>query len=280
MEQQYLDTLANIMVNGIDTQDRTGVGSRSVFGISMRHDLNQGFPLLTTKRLSWRAIVGELLWFIEGSSDVNRLSELTHGTPGEKTIWHANVQVPVWQQRALSESDAGRIYGVQWRNWRGSDGQVVDQLTQLIEGIQKDPVGRRHILTAWQPAEFHQMCLPPCHVLSQFYVRNGRISCQMYQRSADFFIGVPYNIASYSLLTHLIAQVCGLEVGEFIHVMGDAHVYHNHFDQVDIQSFRKPYSLPKLKLNININDIEKFTPTDIELIDYQCHPIIKAPMAV
>jgi thymidylate synthase len=280
MEKQYLDTLKNILESGVDTDDRTGVGSRSIFGVQMRHDLNQGFPALTTKKLAWRAVVGELLWFIEGSSDIDRLSELTHGVTGKQTIWHANALDPNWVRNADFDGDAGRIYGVQWRDWRGSYNNKIDQLHLLIKDIQYNPHSRRHILTAWNPDDLGQMCLPPCHVLSQFYVRNGKLSCQMYQRSADWFLGIPFNIASYSLLTHMIAQVCGLGVGEFVHVIGDAHVYHNHMDQVKEQLTRTPLPLPTVWLNPDIKDINHFTPNDIKLIDYQCHPAIAAPMAV
>ena len=280
MDQVYLDTLRRVMTEGADVNDRTNTGCRSLFGVSMRHDLDSGFPALTTKRLAWRAVVGELLWFIEGSSDIDRLSELTHGVTGKHTIWHDNALAPAWLNRVQQRGDAGAIYGVQWRHWRGANGAKIDQLERLIEGIRTNPQGRRHILTAWNPAELDQMCLPPCHILSQFNVSNGRLSCQMYQRSADMFLGVPFNIASYSLLTHMIAQVCDLAVGDFIHVIGDAHVYHNHFAQVETQLTRAPFALPTLRLNRSVTDITKFTPSDIELEGYQCHPAISAPMAV
>jgi thymidylate synthase len=265
---------------GVYEQDRTGVGSRSIFGVHMRQDLSQGFPLLTTKKMAWRSIVGELLWFIQGSSDIERLSELTHGVRGKQTIWHANAQSPDWVTKANQPGDAGRIYGVQWRDWQGVDGVQVDQLADLIQGLRTNPHSRRHLLTAWNPAELNQMCLPPCHVLSQFYVRNGRLSCQLYQRSSDWFLGIGFNLASYSLFTHMIAQVCGLQVGEFIHVSGDAHIYHNHFDQVQEQLTRTPLPLPTLWLNPEITDINKFTQADIKIVDYRSHSAIAAPMAV
>lgn len=280
MDQIYLDTLRYIMNEGTDVDDRTGTGCRSMFGVSMRHDLSTGFPALTTKKLAWKSVVGELLWFIEGSRNIHRLSELTHGVPDKTTIWHANALSESWLPKTAFGGDTGRIYGTQWRSWLGSHGVQVDQLARLIEGIKKDPHGRRHIITAWQPAELNYMCLPPCHILSQFYVRKGKLSCQMYQRSADMFLGVPFNIASYSLFTHMIAQVCGLGVGEFIHVIGDAHIYHNHFQQVKEQLDRIPFALPTLHLNPKITNIDDFTPKDIELKDYQCHPTIQADMAV
>lgn len=279
MEQQYLNLLNDIMLRGIDTDDRTGVGSRSIFGVQLRHDLSTGFPALTTKRLAWQAVVGELLWFIEGSSDIRRLSELTHGVPDRTTIWHANALAPNWLPNAKFPGDAGRIYGVQWRRWQGAQGAEIDQLAQLIDGIKQNPASRRHILTAWQPAELDQMCLPPCHTLSQFWVRQGRLSCQLYQRSADLPLGIPFNIASYSLLTHMIAQVCDLEVGEFIHVIGDAHIYHNQFDGVQEQMTRNPYSLPTLWINPEVTSLWDFKPSDFALVDYQHHPAINFPFA-
>lgn len=280
MEQQYLNLLNDIMLRGIDTDDRTGVGSRSIFGVQMRQDLSTGFPALTTKRLAWSAVVGELLWFIEGSSDIRRLSELTHGVPDRNTIWHANALAPSWLPRAKFHGDAGRIYGVQWRRWQNSQGAEIDQLAQLIDGIKQNPASRRHVLTAWQPAELDQMCLPPCHILSQFWVRQGRLSCQLYQRSQDVFLGGPFNIASYSLFTHMIAQVCDLEVGEFIHVVGDAHIYSNHMNQVKEQLTRTPLPSPTLWLNPDIKNITDFTRDDIKLLNYQSYPPIIAPMAV
>lgn len=279
MEQQYLNLLNHILERGIDTDDRTGVGSRSIFGVQMRHDLSTGFPALTTKRLAWQAVVGELLWFIEGSSDIRRLSELTHGVPDRNTIWHANALAPSWLPNAKFDGDAGSIYGVQWRRWQSAQGVEIDQLDQLVHNIRHNPHSRRHILTAWQPAELDQMCLPPCHILSQFWVREGKLSCQLYQRSADFPLGIPFNIASYSLLTHMIAQVCDLGVGEFVHVIGDAHIYHNQFDGVREQLTRKPFPLPIVWINPDVTSLWDFKPSDFKLVDYQHHPTIHFPFA-
>lgn len=298
--QQYLNDIKYILDNGTDAMDRTGTGTRSVFGMQTRYDLTQGFPAITTKKLAWKAVVSELLWFIEGSGDERRLAEILHGTrdPAKKTIWTDNAVAPYWAPKAEYPGDLGRVYGVEWRHWykysvekdlgpahRGGtrlavDRTEVDQLVELVEGIKKDPQGRRHILTAWNPGELDQMALPPCHCLAQFYVRNSRLSCQLYQRSSDFFLGVPFNIASYALLTHLIAQVCGLSVGDFVHTHGDAHVYHNHIEQVNEQLSRVPYELPDLWLNPTVTDITKFTMADIALLDYKSHDAIKAPMAV
>jgi len=238
---------------------------------------------VTTKKLAWRSVVSELLWFLEGSGDENRLREILHGSrDSEKsTIWTANATAPYWQAKAKYEGDLGRVYGVQWRHWqRPFMNSNVDQLERLIEGIKTDPNGRRHILTAWNPGELDKMALPPCHIMAQFYVANGKLSCQMYQRSCDMFLGVPFNIASYSLLTHMIAQVCDLEVGEFVHTLGDAHIYSNHVEQVKEQLQREPLPAPQLRLNPDIKDITKFTMQDIELINYQSHAAIKAEMAV
>lgn len=279
IEKQYLQGLVQILNTGIDTEDRTGVGSRSIFGVQMRHNLNEGFPALTTKKLAWKSVVGELLWFIEGSRNLQRLSELTHGVPDKTTIWHANALSPQWLPKAAFTGDTGRIYGTQWRSWLGSHGVQVDQLAQLIEDLKKNPYSRRHILTAWQPAELDRMCLPPCHILSQFYVRNNQLSCQLYQRSGDFPLGIPFNIASYSLLTHMIAQVCGLGVGEFIHVVGDAHIYLNQFDGVQEQLVRSCYELPTLWINPDVKSIDGFKPNDFKLINYQHHPAIQFPFA-
>lgn len=280
MEHLYLSMLRQILQTGIDSDDRTGVGSRSVFGVQMRHDLSTGFPLLTTKKMAWRAIVGELLWFIEGGRSIHRLSELTHGDPNKTTIWHANALDPKWLPKAEFSGDTGTIYGVQWRSWHGSHGTPIDQLAQLIDGIKTNPLSRRHILTAWQPAELDSMCLPPCHIMSQFYVRNGKLSCQMYQRSQDAFLGGPFNIASYSLFTHMIAQVCDLDVGELIITVGDCHIYLNHIAAVTEQLQRAPLPLPTLWLNPDIKHIDDFTPNDIKIENYQHHAAIQAPMAV
>ncbi len=296
----YLDALAKVLNEGTVKDDRTGVGTISCFGMQQRYNLSAGFPAVTTKKLAWKSVVSELLWFIEGSGDEKRLREILHGSAeSEKTtIWTANATAPYWQSRAEYDGDLGRVYGVQWRHWRryieqkdmgpahlggtrvAADRHEVDQLANLIEGIKQDPHGRRHILSAWNPGELDAMALPPCHTFAQFYVANGKLSCQMYQRSCDMFLGVPFNIASYSLLTHMIAQVCGLGVGEFVHVLGDAHIYSNHVEQVKEQLGREPLPCPTLWLNPNVTDIDKFTMSDIELKDYQHYAPIKAEMAV
>jgi thymidylate synthase len=303
--QTYENALRDVLENGVTRDDRTGVGTVSRFGMQQRYDLSQGFPAVTTKKLAWKSVVGELLWMIEGSGDERRLAEITHGTrEGTVTIWTPNALAPYWKPRAKFEGDLGRVYGVQWRRWRaikpresegtfqdsfgnayrrtGNNVEVreVDQLRQLIEGIKADPYGRRHILTAWNPGELDAMALPPCHCFAQFYVENGKLSCQMYQRSCDMFLGVPFNIASYSLLTHMIAQVCGLDVGEFVHVLGDAHIYLDHVEQVKEQLTREPLPAPTLWLNPDITDITRFTMADIRLDNYQSHEAIRAKMAV
>lgn len=290
-EEAYLTTLKDILKTGEHRPDRTGVGTISKFGVQMRFDLEQGFPAVTTKKLAWKACVSELLWFIEGSGDEYRLREILHGQRySEKTtIWTDNTTADYWVKKKLKRhaGDLGRIYGVQWRKWRkpllrvNTVGlQNHDQLQTLIDGIKTDPYSRRHIITAWNPGEIELMALPPCHVMSQFYVSNGKLSCHMYQRSADMFLGVPFNIASYALFTHMLAQVCGLTVGELIISIGDAHIYENHLDQVNEQLARKPLPLPTLILNDNINIIERFTMADVTLENYKCHDAIKAPMAV
>ena len=302
--KQYLDALKHVLNNGQEVADRTGVGTLSCFGMQQRYDLSQSFPAVTTKRLAWRACVGELLWMIEGSGSERRLAEITHGTAdGKSTIWTPNAEADYWKPRAKFEGDLGRVYGVQWRHWctpvehkqetfKDDFGnsynrqgllhvEEVDQLMNLINGIKQDPHGRRHIISAWNPGELKDMALPPCHVLAQFYVsKDRRLSCQMYQRSCDLFLGVPFNIASYSLLTHLIAQVCNLEVGEFVHVLGDAHIYLNHIEQVKEQLDREPLPAPQLLLNPDITDIDKFTMADITLEGYTSHASIRAEMAV
>jgi len=299
----YLHALHEVLETGIARTDRTGTGTISVFGMQQRYDLSRGFPAVTTKKLAWRAVVGELLWMIEGSGDERRLAEITHGTrEGNATIWTPNALAPYWKPRAKFDGDLGRVYGVQWRHWRvpvehqaetftdsfgatyNRQGALhikeVDQLTQLIEGIRADPYGRRHILTAWNPGELDSMALPPCHCFAQFYVADGKLSCQMYQRSCDMFLGVPFNIASYSLLTHMIAHVCNLQVGEFVHVLGDAHIYLDHVEQVKEQLKRGPFPAPQLLLSPGIDDITKFTMGDIVLHNYQSHGAIKAKMAI
>ena len=287
----YLNALKNILENGDDRPDRTGVGTRGIFGLQMRFDLTEGFPAITTKKLAWKACVSELLWFIEGSGDENRLKEILHGErySEKKTIWSDNASAPYWVNKRLQRhpGDLGRVYGVQWRRWRKPlvrINKVVlqnhDQLLELIDGIKNDPYSRRHIITAWNPGELDLMALPPCHMMSQFYVSNGKLSCQMYQRSADMFLGVPFNIASYALFTHMLAQVCNLEVGDLIITIGDAHIYNNHFDQVKEQLSREPLPLATLQLNSEISVITDFEMEDIELAGYQSHDAIKAPMAV
>jgi len=272
--RQYLDALKYILENGIDKPNRTGVPSRAVFGMQMRYRMSDGFPAITTKKLAFNPVKAELLWFLHGSSDVKKLNELgAH-------IWDANAEASYWKPKARFEGDVGRIYGVQWRSWRAPDGREIDQIKEVVERIKKDPYDRRLIVTAWNPGEIDQMALPPCHAFSQFYVANGELSLQMYQRSCDMFLGVPFNIASYSLLLHMVAQVTGLKPGEFVHTLGDAHIYHNHFDQVKEQLGREILPLPKLSLNPDIKDIDSFTMDDIQLVDYQSHPAIKAPMAV
>lgn len=290
-EHAYLNALKDILATGEHRPDRTGVGTISKFGVQIRFDLSQGFPAVTTKKLAWRAVVSELLWFIEGSGDENRLKEILHGNrySDKKTIWSDNATAPYWTNKRLQRhaGDLGRVYGVQWRKWRAPLVRInkvvlqnCDQLLNLIDGLKKDPYGRRHIITAWNPGELELMALPPCHMMSQFYVSNGKLSCSMYQRSADMFLGVPFNIASYALFTHMIAQACGFEVGELIITLGDAHIYTNHVDQVKEQLARKPLPLPELKLNPVVKDVTGFTMDDIELVNYNSHDPIKAPMAV
>jgi len=289
--QQYLDCLAQVLENGEARPDRTGTGTLSIFGLQMRFNLGDGFPAVTTKKLAWRSVVSELLWFIEGSGDEYRLREILHGEryTDKTTIWTDNAQADYWVNKRLQRhpGDLGRVYGVQWRRWRKPlvrINKVVlqnnDQLLELIAGIKSDPYGRRHIITAWNPGELDLMALPPCHMMSQFYVSNGRLSCQMYQRSADMFLGVPFNIASYALFTHMIAQVCNLDVGELIITFGDAHIYNNHITQVKEQLSRKPLALPTLSLNPEITVITDFGMEDIELVGYESHGAIAAPMAV
>ena len=289
-DKVYLDALKNILENGEDRPDRTGVGTRSIFGLQMRFNLENGFPAITTKKLAWRAVVSELLWFIEGSGDEYRLREILHGDrySQKRTIWTDNAEADYWVKRKLQRhpGDLGRVYGVQWRRWRKPlirINKVVlqnhDQLLELIDGIKSDPYSRRHIISAWNPGELDIMALPPCHMMAQFYVNNGKLSCQMYQRSADMFLGVPFNIASYALFTHMIAQVCNLEVSELIITLGDAHIYNNHFEQVKEQLKRDPKPLATLELNSEISVITEFDMEDIELVGYESHEAIKAPMA-
>lgn len=302
--KQYHDLLQDILDNGEKKDDRTGVGTYSVFGRNIRFDLRTGFPAITTKKLAWKAVCGELLWFIEGSGDERRLAEITHGdAEGKVTIWTPNAQAPYWKPKAQYTGDLGRVYGVQWRHWQtpayhkketfkdefgnqyNREGYLhvkeTDQLKNLIEGLQKDPNGRRHIINAWNAGELDQMALPPCHVMSQFYVnKNKELSCHMYQRSVDVFLGLPFNIASYALLTHLVAHHCELKVGELIISMGDTHIYENHVEQVKEQLARQEYPLPSLLINSEKTNIFEMTMQDIALEGYQSHGQLKAAMAV
>jgi thymidylate synthase len=298
--KQYSDLLIDILTNGEERSDRTGVGTKSVFGRHLRFDLRESFPAITTKKLAWKACVGELLWFIEGSNDERRLAEITHGSrEGPVTIWTPNALAPYWKHKATFLGDLGRVYGVQWRHFNkytevkdyGSahgggerlavNKTEVDQLINLVNGLKTNPYDRRHILSAWNPGELDQMALPPCHVLAQFYVsKNKQLSCHMYQRSVDVFLGLPFNIASYALLTHMLAQVCDYEVGELIISTGDTHLYLNHLDQVKEQLTRTPLRQPVLWLKPNIKDITKFTINDVKLVGYESHGPLTAPMAV
>jgi thymidylate synthase len=274
----YLNALQYILDNGQRRDDRTGTGTIGVFGMQQRYNLQEGFPAVTTKKLAFKACLSELIWFLEGSSDERRLAEILHGTrdASKRTIWTDNANADYWKPKAKYEGDLGRVYGVQWRDFGG-----VDQLLTLIDGIKNDPYGRRHIITAWNPGELKDMALPPCHCFAQFYVSaDNKLSCQLYQRSADFFLGVPFNIASYALFTHMIAQVCGLYVGDFVHTIGDAHIYSNHVDQVKEQLSREPYPLPTLRINPAVKDITAFTMDDFTLENYVSHASIKADMAV
>jgi len=291
-ETAYLNLLKDILETGEERIDRTGTGTLSKFGTSIRFDLSKGFPALTTKRLAWKAVVSELLWFIEGSGDEYRLREILHGArySDKQTIWTANATAPYWTGKKLQRhpGDLGRVYGVQWRRWRKPlirINKVVlanhDQLLELLDGLKNDPFSRRHIISAWNPGELEIMALPPCHLMSQFYVSNDRkLSCHMYQRSADMFLGVPFNIASYALFTEMLAQVCNMTAGDLVISFGDCHIYKNHISQVKEQLSREPLELPRLVLNKDINDITKFTMADIALENYQSHDSIKAEMAV
>jgi thymidylate synthase len=295
--KQYHDALERILNDGEDRTDRTGVGTRGIFGMQMRYDLTESFPAVTTKKLAWKSVVSELLWFLEGSGDERRLAEILHGTRdlNKRTIWTDNANAEYWKGGKFS-GDLGRVYGVQWRSWAHfspyaraeNENDVVvcavnhvDQIQNLINDLKKNPYSRRHILSAWNPGELPEMALPPCHLLAQFYVSNdNKLSCHMYQRSADMFLGVPFNIASYSLLTYMLAQVTELQPGEFIHTIGDAHIYNNHFDAVQEQLSREEYPLPTLWLNPDIKDINQFTMNDIVLQNYKHHETISAKMAV
>ncbi|MEE2676058.1 MAG: thymidylate synthase [Planctomycetota bacterium] len=263
--QQYLDLMRRILDEGVEKTDRTGTGTKSVFGHQMRFDLSRSFPLLTTKKLHLRSIIHELLWFLTGDTNIRYL--------------HEN-KVTIWDEWADQQGNLGPVYGHQWRNWESADGRIIDQVTQVIEQIKTNPDSRRLIVSAWNVGDIDKMALPPCHLLFQFYVANGSLSCQLYQRSADVFLGVPFNIASYSLLCMMMAQVCGLKPGEFVHTLGDAHLYNNHLEQTELQLSRQPKNLPRMIINPEVNNLFDFKFEDFELVDYDPHPHIKASVAV
>lgn len=274
--KQYNDLLKKVMDEGADRETRNGK-TRALFGLQMRFNMEDGFPAVTTKKLAFKAVKSELLWFIEGSNDDNRLKELNRT---ERTIWTDNAEASYWAPKAKFPGDLGRVYGVQWRKWQGPNGKVVDQLADVIEKIKTNPTDRRLIVSAWNPGELDQMALPPCHMFFQFFVADKKLSLLMHQRSCDMFLGVPFNIASYSLLLHMVAQATGLTAHEFVHSLGDAHIYHDHFDAVEEQLSREPLALPSLKLNPSVKNINDFKMEDIELENYQSHPSIKAKMSV
>jgi len=263
--KQYLNLMQHVLENGTPKTDRTGTGTVSVFGYQMRFNLEEGFPLVTTKKLHLRSIIHELLWFLKGETNTKYLKD--NG-------------VSIWDEWADEDGNLGPVYGSQWRSWKGADGKAVDQITQVIEMIKKNPDSRRLIVSAWNVAEIEKMALPPCHAFFQFYVADGKLSCQLYQRSADIFLGVPFNIASYALLTMMVAQVCGLGLGDFVHTLGDAHLYSNHIEQTKLQLSRAPHKLPQMKINPKVKSIFDFKFEDFELKDYEFHPHIKAPVAV
>ncbi|MCD6112488.1 MAG: thymidylate synthase [Bacteroidales bacterium] len=263
--KQYLDLLEHVLTNGVKKNDRTGTGTISTFGYQMRFDLQKGFPLLTTKKLHLRSIIYELLWFLNGDTNIKYLNDNN---------------VRIWNEWADENGDLGHIYGYQWRSWPASDSKHIDQISNLINDIKTNPDSRRLLVSAWNVGDLDKMALPPCHILFQFYVVNGKLSCQLYQRSCDIFLGVPFNIASYALLTMMVAQVCDLEPGDFVHTLGDAHIYLNHIEQVKLQLTRKPYPLPKMKINPNVKDIFSFKYEDFSIVDYIAHPHIKGKVSV
>jgi thymidylate synthase len=263
--KQYLDLLDHVITNGIEKSDRTGTGTISVFGYQSRFDLSEGFPVLTTKKLHLRSIIHELLWFLSGDTNIKYLKE--NG-------------VRIWDEWADADGNLGPVYGYQWRSWQTPDGKHIDQVTKVVDSLKNNPDSRRHIISAWNVGQIDQMNLPPCHILIQFYVADGKLSCQLYQRSADIFLGVPFNIASYALLTLMMAQVCDLQPGEFIHTLGDAHIYLNHIEQVKLQLTRTPYMLPFMKINPEVKNIFDFKYADFELVGYQAHPHIPGIVAV
>jgi thymidylate synthase len=263
--RQYLDLMDHILKNGTKKSDRTGTGTIAVFGYQMRFDLGTGFPLLTTKKLHLKSIIHELLWFLQGETNIQYLQN--HG-------------VRIWNEWADENGELGPVYGSQWRSWQTADGRSIDQISQVIHSIQENPNSRRHIVSAWNVGEINNMALPPCHLLFQFHVADGRLSCQLYQRSADVFLGVPFNIASYALLTMMVAQVCELEPGDFVHTLGDAHLYLNHLEQAELQLTRQPYHPPQMKINPTVEDIFGFKFEDFKLLNYEAHPHIKAPISV
>tara|TARA_B100000242_G_scaffold293164_1_gene270428 strand:+ start:5694 stop:6488 length:795 start_codon:yes stop_codon:yes gene_type:complete len=263
--KQYLNLIEKVMNEGVLKEDRTGTGTKSIFGHQMRFDLSKGFPCVTTKKLHMKSIIHELLWFLKGDTNIKYLKE--NG-------------VRIWDEWADENGDLGNVYGYQWRSWPTPDGEHIDQIKNVIDTLKANPNSRRIIVSAWNVGEIEKMALPPCHAFFQFYVAQGKLSCQLYQRSADIFLGVPFNIASYALLTMMIAQVCNLKLGDFVHTLGDAHIYSNHFDQTKIQLSREPKDLPQMIINPNVQDIFKFKFNDFELINYECHPHIKAKVAV
>lgn len=265
LERPYLELMKTILNHGVSKEDRTGTGTLSIFGHQMRFDLSLGFPLITTKKCHMKSIIHELLWFLKGESNIAYLKEN---------------KVSIWDEWADDNGDLGPVYGVQWRSWKGADGQTIDQIKDVIHRIKTTPDSRRLIVNAWNVADVEKMALPPCHMMFQFYVARGKLSCQLYQRSADVFLGVPFNIASYALLTLMVAQVCGLQPGEFVHTLGDAHIYSNHIDQCNLQLSREPYVAPTLKINPNVKDIDGFSFEDFEVVGYEAHPHIKGAVAV